>query len=94
MRPWAEATTSESWGIHESGEQFLVYLGKAAAPELDLSGESVDFEIFPVDPETGHVGLAVGRVTGGGRVDMENWMEEGPAVLWGRRAGLENENDD
>jgi hypothetical protein len=64
LRPWPQATGTNRWALRAPG-QYLVYLGKSANPELDLSQEAGTFAAAKVDLRTGKIATASDGIPGG-----------------------------
>lgn len=66
MQPWSQVAGQNRWALHEPDKQILIYSGKNAPAELDLSAESGVFRVNVVDARTGKI--APGETVNGGQM--------------------------
>ncbi len=71
----------DQWALAEPGANYVVYRSGNAATRLDLTGQSGEFVVRPVDPRSGQVGDVVETVSGGGTVQIGE-KAAGARVLW------------
>ena len=72
MRPWTEAARAGSWVLREAGRQYLVF----GSTELDLTGETGEFRVRLIDPQTG-TATPGGTVRAGAKVTLPD-----TTVVW------------
>ena len=81
MTPWANGHATQRWILREAGRQYLVYLGPAAEPELDLSSENGSWNARVVDFETGQL-PAEGKTLVPTRATRLPINPNSPTVVW------------
>lgn len=75
--------TNDKYCLAKAGEIYLVYLPKAGAVELDLSGVEGQYRVRWFDPATGDdiQGEATTKVSGGAKVSLDSGLSNGQDVL-------------
>jgi Family of unknown function (DUF6298) len=68
MQPKIPDDEKRTWTLCEPGKQMLIYAGENA--DLDLSGESGEFRVLPIDAATGEIGSEIKTVPAGGKISL------------------------
>lgn len=81
MQPWKDATNNGQWVLRSPGKHYLIYIGRGASGTLDLTGESGNYRVQLIQPETG-VAVPTGERVIAGRPITLRKPSEAPAILW------------